>query len=415
MPNWSTKKRIMRHFKIGEISGVTRPAQGGALKTFIKFDVDEDDDVLAFAKVSFGQALDQRMIDQKFHRAFYDAFDGIYQRNEAFCEALKDGYASSEDTVRQYVDSVAELARAAAEATAGLAKSANPDAAIEKALSGAVDQFLEQHMEQNIMAITTKALLKAAVAKFAKDGGTDAFITEIKTAAKSLNAEDELPTEGALAIAKSVTDPAVAALQKTVAVLTLSPELKKHYDTLPATEQDAFLALDDAAKAAAIEKGDDPVLYTTGDGVAIRKSDGVGMLMMAKNMDKQAKVIENLLTKNADQDFAAVAKADYGNLPADGVIEFLKMADKMDPKDEDKKKKMFAAMQAANKAAGKNFETIGGGNRTVVKSEDAGAEGQLNEMAKAYAEEHSVSFTKAYDAILSTPEGADLYAEYLAE
>ncbi len=416
MPDWTTKRRIMRTFKIGEISGVTRPAQGGALATFFKFDVD-DDPVLAFAKVSFGQALDDRLIDQKFHRAFYDAFDGIYQRNEAFCEALKDGYASSEETVRQYVDSVADLARAAAEATAGLAKSANPDAAIAKALSDAIDQFLDQPKEPSIMSITTKALLKAAVAKFAKDGGTDAFITEIKTAAKTLNAEDELPSAGALAVVKAEpeTDPRIAKMEKTIAVMGMPADMRKHYDALSATDQDAFLAMDDAAQKAYMAKGggDDPVVYTTADNIEIRKSDGVGMLMMAKNFDKQAKTLADLIEKGAASNFEAIAKADYGNLPFDGTVEMLKAADAME--DADKKKKMLAALQAANKSAGKNFETIGQGNRSTVEKSETSAEQQLDALAKAHAENHKVGFNKAYAAVLETEEGNQLYTEFLAE
>lgn len=412
MPKWSTKRRIMNDFVIKEISGVTRPAQGGAVATFFKFDI-PDDPVLEFAKVSFGEAMDKAMMDQKFHRAFYDAFDGVWQRNDAFQEALKDRYQSSEETVRQYVESIAELARAAAASVDGIFKSANPDAAIEKAVSDAIDQILDQPKENVPMKITTKAALKAAVAAFAKDGGTDATITAIKTAAKELNAEDELPETGALAISKSEDDPRIAKLEKTIAVMSLSGDLRKHYDGLSASDQDAFLALDDAAQKAAIEKSDDPVVYTTADGIQIRKSDGVGMLMMAKNFDKQAATLNDLLEKSDASNFESIAKSEYGNLPLEGTVEMLKMADKME--DAEKKKKMLAAMQAANKAAGRNFETIGGGSRNVAKSEATDAEAQLDQMAKDYQETHKVSFSKAYDAIIQTPEGADLYAEYLSE
>lgn len=420
---WGTKRRVMTSFKIGEISGVTRPAQEGAVSTFVKFDSVENDDatgdeVLDFAKVSFGEALNNRLMDQKFCRAFYDAFDGVYERNDAFREALRDGYQSSEETVRQYVESIADLARTAAEAVAGLAKSSNPADACEAALDGAVDEFLEKEFD---MKILNKTALKAAVAAFAKDGGTDVVIAAIKQAAKDLNAEDELPETGALAVAKA--DPSIAAMQKQIAVLSLSGDVKKHYDALGSdAEKDAFLALDDAGKTAAVAKaaedGDDPVVFTTKSGVEIRKSDGKTALILAKSMDQQADQIGKLMEKVDGNEFEKSAKADYANLPTEGVALILKAID--GESDADKKKKMLEALAAGNKGAAKKFETIGHDNRVSKSGEseiDAdSAEGQLDALAKAYqADNEGMSFEKAYDAVLKTPQGEQLYADFMAE
>lgn len=418
MPKWNTKRRSMKRFVIKEISGVTRPAQGGARMVIMKAAEDEDAE---FCKASFAQALDDRMMDQRFCRAFGDAFDGIWERNDAFREALKDGYQNSEETVRQYVESIAEVARRAAEAVQGLAKSKDADSVIEKAVGDAVDAFMEAHEQENIpMTILTRAALKAAIAKFAKDGGTDATITEIKIAAGVLKAEDELPAEGALAKSASTDDGVVASLQKQVKVLSLSDDFKKHYETLATDQQDAFLALDATAQKAAVEgaNSDDPVVYKTADGIEIRKSDGVTALMMAKRFDSLEKRFDKLESDTSGDRFTKTAEADYPHLPTEGTVEILKAAEGMT--DADKKKKMLEGLAAANKALGKNFQRIGGNGNSVRKganagtSENEGAGSELESLAKAYAEENKVPFHKAYDAVLGTEKGAELYAEYVS-
>ncbi len=55
--------------------------------------------------------------------------------------------------------------------------------------------------------------------------------------------------------------------------------------------------------------------------------------------------------------------------------------------------------------------TKGGDRYTEMKST---AEVQLDVAAKKYASEHSVSFAKAYDAVLRTADGQRLYAEHRA-
>lgn len=420
--------KIMRSLKIREISGVDRPAQAGARAVIMKRAA--DDPVEEFAKVAFQQAFDETMFDRKFCQVFYEAFDGKWAADEAFQQALKDGYNNSEDTVRQYVEAIAEMARRAAEATRGLAKS-EPGAAGEaarrtliiKAVGDAVDEFLESQQEETGMfKYTTKAALKAAITKFAKGEGTDQDKVDIQTSAIALGEAGLLVDDLAVASPAPVVNTEVETLKRQVAVLSLDPVAKAHHDKLPEADRPAFLAksADDQRaeidKAAELEKGD-PIAYTCKDGTVIRKSDGNVALMMAKRFDQIDERLGHIESTNEGDRYAKQAAAEFSALPEEGTVALLKAAEK-EP-DEKKRKAMLDTLRAAQKAAGSRFQRIGGGATapsTVGKSAEAGtAEDRLDEMAKAYASDHGVPFAKAYDAVMRTDEGEQLYRQTIED
>lgn len=410
--------KIMRSLTIKEISGVDRPAQQGARAVILKRA--PDDPVEEFAKASFQQAFDETMFDRRFCQIFYEAFDGKWAADEAFQQALKDGYSNSEETVRQYVETIAAMAQRAAEATRGLAKSADGGkAAITKAVGDAVDEFLESQQEETDMfKYSTKAALKAAIAKFAKGEGSDQDRIDIQTSAIALG-EAALLT-GDLVVGAPAPDNSgeVETLKRDIAVLKLGPAAKAHFDGLTETEQTAFLAKSaedqqaDIDKAAEAAKGD-PIVFKAKDGTVIRKSDGAVALMMAKRFDQLDERLEKMEASSVGDRFAKRAAAEFGALPEEGTVELLKAAE-AEP-DEKKRKAMLDTLRAAQKAAGGRFQRIGGGASApgnVAKSTDiAKAEDRLDEMAKAYAADHGISFEKAYQHVMSTPEGEQAYLE----
>ena len=410
---WGTKRRKMTSFKMGEISAVDVPAQEGARVTLIKSAPVADDDCLAFAKVSFKEALNDKLWDRKFSDAFYAAFDDIWTLNDAFREALKDQYQSDEETVRQYIQAVAEKAQAAVEATRGLSKSSSSvTSTIKKAVFDAAND-LELPSKENEM-FKTLAELKAAITKFAKDGGDAAEIKKIRKSAVELDAIEELPADGDLAIAPAaaVDNTENETLKRKVAVLEMSTDVRKHYDGLSEDDQTAFLtkSADDQAAIVAKANEEDPVEVTLDDGTQIRKSAGPAVIALAKSNQKLSDDLKKANDANADAAFQKTAREEFEFLPEAGTVEMLKAADKIS--DKDKKKEMLDALRASNKAASKNFKRNGNTGDLSKNDDDSDdAEDKLNELAKAHAKENNTSFAKAYSDVLETEEGAKLYAE----
>lgn len=101
-------------------------------------------------------------------------------------------------------------------------------------------------------------------------------------------------------------------------------------------------------------------------------------------------------------------KAEYPNLPGDPVekAKALVAIGKVDAKARETLEKQ---MTAANKAMGDRLGEIGGGGERQIGT----AEEQLNTLAKAHAENHKVSFAKAYDHVLTN--NPKLYSDYVTE
>lgn len=418
-------KNIMRRFRIGEISAVDRPAQVGATALLMKRA--DGDPVENFAKATFRQHLESSQLDAKFSRAFYEAFDGIYTVNDAFREALKDQYNDREETARQYVEAVADLARRAVEATSGLAKSDTPNPSVIKA---AIEAAIVEAQGETDMPIANRTQLVAAITKFQTSGGTQAEIDAIKTAATTLNAEDALPATGVLAKAAAPIDTAalVARVEKAERLAALTPDVRKFYDGLADdAARDAFLAKSDADRQAQMTAatGDDPVLYKTIDGVEIRKSDGAAALALARSNDALTARVAKAEAVAGNADLRKRAETDLSKLAGtvDTHMALLKAVDTIT--DTAVHGAVMETLRSANKSAGGAFTRIGttAGGATVVEKTGGGglvddvlkgADAELDQLAKAAMPQHGGDYYKAYQAVLETPQGKELYNQSVA-
>lgn len=202
-------------------------------------------------------------------------------------------------------------------------------------------------------------------------------------------------------------------LDRANAVAELSDAQKTHFKALDAAGQDAFLAKSaaerDAELAAMVKAATDadPVVYKTVDGVELRKSAGEAVIALAKSNDVLRKQNDALVAKNADVELAAEVERDYAHLPGDvEARKALVKAAKGIP-DEAQRTVALGALKAQSLALKSATETAGHGGEAPAAQ---GAEKELDELAKAYAKDNKVSFAKAYDAVLSTPKGSELYA-----
>lgn len=214
--------------------------------------------------------------------------------------------------------------------------------------------------------------------------------------------------------------PTIEALQKQLDRQTKVAELndvqKAHFAGLDEAAQDAFLAKSaddrqaevDAVAKAATEA--DPVEYTTMDGIELRKSAGAAMIAMAKSNDALRKQNDELAKNAADEAIRKRAETELAHLPGDvdARMALIKSVDAIE--DETQREAAMNALKAQNEAMAKAFTTAGHGGEAPANS----ATEQLDALAKKHQDDNpGTSFAKAYDAVLETAKGAELYAQSL--
>lgn len=411
MPKFNTKRRIMRSFKMSEISGVDVPAQEGAKIVLAKRAGTDEDQAIEFAKGVFTSILREKEIERDADRAFWEAFEDQWQINEAFKQALCDAYSDGEEVLREYLDRFAEMARDAANRIREIRKGDNLGkslyfSAVADAANGLIDQ--EDHS-----MFKTKAELEAAIAKYLKDGGDADMVKNLRKGAVDHDALDLLTGDLAMTsepVEKSADE--VAELRRENSILKMSDQTRGYFDGLGEAEQGAFLAKSADEQQAEVDAANatDPVLYKSADGQEYRKSDGQKAADLAKRLDAMEGRLAKAEEGEANASFEKQAASEFQYLPREGTVEMLKAAEAIT--DADKKKKMLDAMRASNAQAKKAHKAIGTtAGHSGEEGEEGSAEDRLDKMAKDYAKANDMSFHKAYDAILDTEEGSALYSE----
>ena len=314
----------------------------------------------SLAKATFAEALQANMTADAVNDAFFQSFDGLWERNDAFKTALTDELAAGGDGTAAsaaYVDSVKQLVDEAVAEARNAGATAADTGSVDKALNAAVEKWLESRREQT-MKITTKAELASAISKFAVATSTVADVQAIQKAAKDLDAEDLLPVDGPLA--KAGPDPELAKLQREIAVLKLSPEAKAHYDSLDDAGKTAFIgkSADDQAADIAKASSADPVVFTCKDGTEIRKSDGAAVLAMAKRNDDLAERLEKAEQGLAGSTIEKRAVEQYSHVAKDVAVSMLKSVDQLGA-DSDAGKAILKSLDQMEKAGTRLFKTIG--------------------------------------------------------
>lgn len=415
-------KRVLNRIRLDKIAAVDKPCQQHATVAIIKRA--PADPVLAIAKATYDEALNGAMVSERVNRAFWDNFDGLWQRNDAFRTALTDELAEGGDgsvASAAYVASVNELVDTAVAAARSAGAKAT-DAEISKAILDAATSWIDSQppFQEQPMKIITKAQLKAAVAAFDITKSTYGDLTTIAEAAVDLDAIDELPADGPLAKMaedkkkekakdKGEDSPAFKALQREVAVLKMAPATRTFFDALPVADQDAFLAKsaeDQAAQIESITKGD-PILYTCDDGTAIRKSDGAIVAMMARqndNLAKQLKTVTGTLEGNA---FEKRARADFKNVALSEAVDMLKAAGEVG-EDTPTGKAIIKTLTTMNKGRDPLFKSLGSTEVPELGESIEKARGDFDTEVRKVATRDSIGISDAMSKVRN--ERPDLYA-----
>lgn len=209
----------------------------------------------------------------------------------------------------------------------------------------------------------------------------------------------------------SERDDAVAKADRFEKIVGLPPDQRAHFDSLDKADQDAFLGFSAEQRTGELAKAADanPVIYTSKTtGTEFRKSDSPQVIELAKQNDALADRLaksendraQTLLEKRAASELehwkgTNLAKAELLRA-VDGIA------------NEELRKEVGEMLKAQTLGFAELTKTRG---TSAVPSDGGSAFERFNELAKSYAEKHSVSMEAASVAVLDTPEGQQLYNE----
>jgi hypothetical protein len=270
-------------------------------------------------------------------------------------------------------------------------------------------------MQDGSFPIQNKKDLENAIHAIGRAKDPAAAKAHIVSRARALGATDLLPDGW---VSKSnpghdgVIDMTEAELKKQIddAVATATADVKKQLDAANAKVTELEKAAKDVpaeiekgvkaelAKRDEIAKGDETF---ESDGVTIRKSE-VG--------ESTFKLLKSQAEKIEMADFTKRAEGEFVHLPGETVAKAkaIRAVSKLGKEDREAVETM---LKAGEKAMADAMKVVGKGGQADGDS----AEAKLDALAKTHAETHKVDFNKAYNAVLDTAEGRELYARSKTE
>lgn len=352
-----SKKRIMREFKINEISGVDKPAQKGALSVIMK---------RAGEPMNKGAVLTTN--DDGHSHLIY-------------CLEESGGTTSWSQMVgEEQGHSHPYVITAEGKIVIGEAEGHSHEALV----FGKVEE----------LATIMKNLTLTKETPMTKE--------EIDALNKKHT--DELAAKDA-AIAKNAAE-----LAKANQLAAMTDIQKAHYNSLPDAEKEVFLAKSEADKNAILKnlESANPVIYKAADGSEFRKNDDPRLVAMAKSSDENAKVAKAATDALAKADLEKRAVEFYKNSPGTPEQKGAMLKALESIPDEAVRKAAIESAKAGDNALAAAFVRKGAGGGTDV---DSNAATELEKMAKKYETDNKVSYAKAYDAVIQTTEGSKLYEQ----
>lgn len=198
-----------------------------------------------------------------------------------------------------------------------------------------------------------------------------------------------------------------AEFKKFRALAEMNDLQKSHFNSLTTdVEKAAFIEMSSDERNTTVEmiKSMDEE-YVTSEGVTLRKSRDGASFDMLKSMDQKLVKMENERKLELFQKVATSETREH--LPGETVAK-ARALQAIAELPEAVQKTINEMLNAGNDAMKASLTVKASHEAQVRKGED-----KLDSLAKAYAKENSVSYSKAYDAILDTPEGMAAYNESL--
>ena len=377
-------KRIMREFRIDEVSGVDNPAQEGARVAIMKRaepkgDIPPDG--------SYSLTLDtselENVVKSEIRKGMGDLADLLTSEEEGHQHGI--GVSRCDGEIAYYVSYAS-----------GPDDEAGHSHPLARSDSGYVLGVVAGHTHTTGQETISQAVLALVTKNDAAKGG-------------------EAMTE------KTENQPTVEELQtqlaRTQAVVALTGEERAHFEALPEEARTAFLAKsadDRKAEIEAVAKAEqdaNPVVFTAADGTEFRKSDDPRAIAMAKRLDATEQENAALKARDEQTTLEKRAEAELPHLPGDVKTRaaMLKAIDGIE--DEAQREAALGALKAQNEAMSKAFQTYGHG----AQPEPGSPADQLDKLAKGYAEKNGGTFEAAYMKVADTPQGQALYQQIRAQ
>ena len=214
--------------------------------------------------------------------------------------------------------------------------------------------------------------------------------------------------EADLAAALAQLEHLKAALAKSEKLSLLTDIEKAHHKRLGAEDAVKFLGMSHSERAEEIKP-----IYTTSKGVIFTKADDPRTIEMAKTYDEDRKTMVENLEKAQNAGFEARVTAELAHLP--GTVQergaLLKAADGI--ADEKLRTGALTALKAHDVARGGAFQRGGVGQTALIKA--GSPEDQLNQLVQKHATDNKVTMEKAWDAVMETEQGIELYSKMEAD
>ena len=372
------RKRIMREFRINEISSVDNPAQEGARVAILKRAEPRENNLPdGTYPLALNAAVLENVVKSGIQKGMGDLADLLTSEEEGHQHGIGVGaYEGSMEIRVMY--------------SQGPEAEASHDHPVVRSPEG---QYTLGMVAGHTHTVDQEGMSRAVLALVTKTQGGEPMTTQA----------DTQPTVEELQ----------AQLGRAQAVVALTGEERAHFDALPEEARTAFLAKsadDRMSEIGAVTKAAqdaNPVVFTAADGTEFRKSDDPRAIAMAKRLDATEK--ENAALKARDEQTTLENRAEdeLPHLPGDLKTRaaMLKAIDGIE--DEAQREAALGALKAQNEAMSKAFQTYGHGGQPEPGSPDD----QMDKLAKVYAEKQGVTHEAAYAEVLKSAEGKALYAK----
>lgn len=187
---------------------------------------------------------------------------------------------------------------------------------------------------------------------------------------------------------------------------TLTDVQKAYHATLSEEDQKLFLNKTSTERDDAINltKAEDPIIYTSDDGTEFKKSDDPRLVAMAKRADKSEKLAIQQRVANENMQLEKRAESEFQYLPGEKSthVAILKALDSI--KDDTTRENAYATLKAHNTKMAPAFQEIGhqfiNKNNSGEVSGAKDAEAELDKLAKAHCEKNpDVDYYTAYEIV----------------
>ena len=402
------KYKVMKEFRIDEISLVDQPAQPGARITIMKR-AESGDGVAKGGALTTSANGHSHVID--LHN-----FDGKKSHGMTDSATDNDGVFHSHPWVM--VDEEVVIGE-----SAGHSHEVAVISKLKPRSGESHDDFVSRFMGSSEMAaefpdqdqrLAVANSMFRGVKKDSNEPDAPAGSAVTHDAGNLPHNGETMTPEEKLAKAAEDLEAAQARAERAEKVAQLSDAEKAVFEKRNSQEQDAFLSLTPEQRRAEVAKAADanPVVYTDGRGREFRKNDDPRLVEMAKDADaaRQEREEERAIAKAA-----RIAKMadDHGHLPGerDDIVVLLEAVDGLPTEQRDRALKV---LKAHNDAGSGNFEERG--TRAAPQSTDESAYAQIQKAANELIQKDpDLTRQAAVNKVLNTPAGSDLYAKHLEE